>query len=174
MTFISIHSVIIYVVFFGACMRCTRLCSLKPGVTEGRQTVESNGLDSVFSPISERLGVQWTPTRLQGMRLQGHPHPTTGYPVLLEQFHRVLGRHRVTGSLKYLPQDAGKTLSCKSVRVGMCVPSFRGIVRSHLCKGKRKRKRKRITKKIKGNQCLAFLRSRWGLEVYLIFYYHAS
>jgi hypothetical protein len=32
-TFISIHSVIIYVVFFGACMRCTRLCSLNPGVT---------------------------------------------------------------------------------------------------------------------------------------------
>jgi hypothetical protein len=30
--FISIHSVIIYVVFFGACMICTRLCSLKPGV----------------------------------------------------------------------------------------------------------------------------------------------
>jgi hypothetical protein len=29
-TFISIHSVIIYVVFFGACMRCTRLCPLKP------------------------------------------------------------------------------------------------------------------------------------------------
>jgi hypothetical protein len=34
MTFISIHSVIIYVVFFGACIRCTRLCPLKPGVTE--------------------------------------------------------------------------------------------------------------------------------------------
>jgi hypothetical protein len=33
-TFIYIHSVIIYVVFFGACMRCTRLCPLKPGVTE--------------------------------------------------------------------------------------------------------------------------------------------
>jgi hypothetical protein len=33
-TFISIHYVIIYVVFFGACMRCTRLCSLNPGVTE--------------------------------------------------------------------------------------------------------------------------------------------
>jgi hypothetical protein len=31
MTFISIHYVIIYVVFFGACMRCTRLCPLKPG-----------------------------------------------------------------------------------------------------------------------------------------------
>jgi hypothetical protein len=28
-TFISIHFVIIYVVFFGACMRCTRLCPLK-------------------------------------------------------------------------------------------------------------------------------------------------
>jgi hypothetical protein len=33
-TFISIHSVIIYVVVFSACMRCTRLCSLNPGVTE--------------------------------------------------------------------------------------------------------------------------------------------
>jgi hypothetical protein len=32
-TFISIHSVIICVVFFGAYMRCTRLCSLNPGVT---------------------------------------------------------------------------------------------------------------------------------------------
>jgi hypothetical protein len=32
-TFISIHSIIIYVVFFGACMRCTRLCPLNPGVT---------------------------------------------------------------------------------------------------------------------------------------------
>jgi hypothetical protein len=33
MTFISIQSIIIYVVFFGACMRCTRLCPLNPGVT---------------------------------------------------------------------------------------------------------------------------------------------
>jgi hypothetical protein len=33
-TFTSIQSVIIYVVFFGACMRCTRLCPLNPGVTE--------------------------------------------------------------------------------------------------------------------------------------------
>jgi hypothetical protein len=33
-TFISIHFVIIYVVFFGACMRCTRLCPLNRGVTE--------------------------------------------------------------------------------------------------------------------------------------------
>jgi hypothetical protein len=30
---ISIHYVIIYVVFFGACMRCTWLCPLNPGVT---------------------------------------------------------------------------------------------------------------------------------------------
>jgi hypothetical protein len=37
-TFISIHSVIIYVVFFGACMRCTRLCSLNPGVTKNYAT----------------------------------------------------------------------------------------------------------------------------------------
>jgi hypothetical protein len=33
-TFISIHYVIIYVVFFVACMRCTWLCPLNPGVTE--------------------------------------------------------------------------------------------------------------------------------------------
>jgi hypothetical protein len=26
--------------------------------TKGRQSVESNGLDSIFSPKSERLGVQ--------------------------------------------------------------------------------------------------------------------
>jgi hypothetical protein len=32
-TFISIHSVIICVVFFGAYMRCSRLCPLNPGVT---------------------------------------------------------------------------------------------------------------------------------------------
>jgi hypothetical protein len=30
-TLIFIHSVIIYIVFFGACMRCTRLCSVEPG-----------------------------------------------------------------------------------------------------------------------------------------------
>jgi hypothetical protein len=34
MTFISIHSVIICVAFFGAYMRCTRLCPLNPGVTK--------------------------------------------------------------------------------------------------------------------------------------------
>jgi hypothetical protein len=33
-TFISIHSVTIWVVFFGAYMRCTRLCPINLGVTE--------------------------------------------------------------------------------------------------------------------------------------------
>jgi hypothetical protein len=127
--------------------------------TEGRHPVESNGLDSVLSPVFERLGVQQTLAWLQGMRFQGHPHPTAGHPVLFEQLHRVLGRRRITGSLKYLPQDAGKTLSCKSVRVGLCVPSFRGSVRSHLCMVKRKQNRKRITK-IKGDQSLAYRRLR--------------
>jgi hypothetical protein len=115
--------------------------------TKGRQSVEGNDLDGVFSPVSERLGVQRTPARLQGMRLQGHPHPTAGYPVLLKQLHRVLGRRRITGSLQHFPQDAGKALSWTSVRVGMCVPSFRGSVRSHLCTGKRKWKKKKNYKK---------------------------
>jgi hypothetical protein len=83
---------------------------------------------------------------LQGMRLQSHPHPTAGYPVLLEQLHHILGRRSVTGSLQYLPQNAGKTISCKPVCVGMCVPSFRGYVRSHLFKGKCKRKKKKNPK----------------------------
>jgi hypothetical protein len=34
MTFISMYSVIICVVFSSAFMRCTRLCSLNPGVTK--------------------------------------------------------------------------------------------------------------------------------------------
>jgi hypothetical protein len=37
MVFISIQSVIIYVVFFDACMRCIRLCTLNPGVTLRRE-----------------------------------------------------------------------------------------------------------------------------------------
>jgi hypothetical protein len=60
MTFISIHSVIIYVVFFGACMRCTRLCPLNPGVTEvvseemltvGRD-LDRNGQTLTYLPYS--------------------------------------------------------------------------------------------------------------------------
>jgi hypothetical protein len=38
-TFISIHSVIICVVFFGTYMRCTRLCLLNPGVTHCLTTI---------------------------------------------------------------------------------------------------------------------------------------
>jgi Na+/citrate or Na+/malate symporter len=54
-TFISIHSVIICVVFFGACMRCTQLCPLKPGVT-------SNSFKSFFRaglrfPLYEMIGI---------------------------------------------------------------------------------------------------------------------
>jgi hypothetical protein len=36
---------------------------------EGGQSVESNRLDSILSPVPERLGVQRTPAWLQGMRL---------------------------------------------------------------------------------------------------------
>jgi hypothetical protein len=36
---------------------------------EGGQSVESNRLDSILSPVPERLGVQQTPAWLQGMRL---------------------------------------------------------------------------------------------------------
>jgi hypothetical protein len=57
-TFISIHSVIIYVVFFGACMRCTRLCPLKPECDRsgirGMLTVGRN-LDRTGQPLSTYL-----------------------------------------------------------------------------------------------------------------------
>jgi hypothetical protein len=68
--------------------------------------------------------------------------------VLLEQLHRVLGRCSVTRSLQYLPQNAGKALSCETVCVRMWAPSISGYVGSHLCKGKCKRKEKEP--KIKG------------------------
>jgi hypothetical protein len=75
---------------------------------EGGQSVKGNRLDRILSPVSKRLRVQRTPAWLQGMRLQGHPHPTAGHSVLLELLHRVLRRRWVTGPLKYLPQNAGK------------------------------------------------------------------
>jgi hypothetical protein len=106
--------------------------------TESGQSVKSNRLDCILSPISKGLRVQRTPAWLQRMRLQGHPHPTAGHSVLLELLHRVLGRRRVTNSLKYLPQNTGKTLSCKPISVGQCIPFVRGSVRSHLCTVKRK------------------------------------
>jgi hypothetical protein len=66
-TFISIHSVIIYVIFFGACMRCTRLCPLKPGVT-GRFQEEALWQSQLFTqvaclvcPLGTHLGTQTQP-----------------------------------------------------------------------------------------------------------------
>jgi hypothetical protein len=70
---------------------------------ESGQSVKSNRLDRILSPVSKGLRVQRTPAGLQGMRFQGHPHPTAGHSVFLELLHRVLRRRRVTGPLKYLP-----------------------------------------------------------------------
>jgi hypothetical protein len=44
-TFISIHSVIICVVFFGAYMRCTWLYPLSPGVTTSKAEYTNTQLD---------------------------------------------------------------------------------------------------------------------------------
>jgi hypothetical protein len=119
--------------------------------TESGQSMQSDRLDRVLSSVSKRLGVQGVPAWLQGMRLQGHPHPTTGYSVLLELLHRVLRGCRVSGPLKYLPQNAGKTLSCKPVSVGQCIPSSEDpweVICVRLSVSKRKRIIKR-TRKIK-------------------------
>jgi hypothetical protein len=60
-TFISIHSVIIYVVFFSACMRCTRLCPLKPrcdrsgirGMLTVGRNLDRNGQTLIYLPYSD-------------------------------------------------------------------------------------------------------------------------
>jgi hypothetical protein len=58
MTFISIYSVIVYVVFFDACMRCTRLCPLKPGVTTlARVHPEIHRISHSHLVIMHALGV---------------------------------------------------------------------------------------------------------------------
>jgi hypothetical protein len=63
MTFISMHSVIICVVFSGAYMRCTRFCFLNSGVTEvvseemltiGRN-LDRNGQTLTYLPYSDSL-----------------------------------------------------------------------------------------------------------------------
>jgi hypothetical protein len=56
-----------------------------------------------------------------GDDVQGHPHPIAGHSVLFELLHCVLRGCRISGPLKYLPQNAGKALSCKPVSVGQCV-----------------------------------------------------
>jgi hypothetical protein len=61
MTFISIHSVIICVVFFGAYMRRTRLYPLNPGVTEAVseemltvvRNLDRNGQTLTYLPYSD-------------------------------------------------------------------------------------------------------------------------
>jgi hypothetical protein len=53
-TFISIHSVIIYFVFFGACMRCTRLCPLSPGVTS---SIDSSYLSRHHGRLLMRISI---------------------------------------------------------------------------------------------------------------------
>jgi hypothetical protein len=68
MTFISMHSVTICVVFSGTYMRCTRLCSLNSGVTVARLA---------NSPLSGIDGVLW----LKFTGLSGEPTapvPTVG------------------------------------------------------------------------------------------------
>jgi hypothetical protein len=62
MTFISIHSVIIYVVFFGACMRCTRLCPLKPGVTTRKASDLLSDLETTFKCLRAK-GVKLNPEK---------------------------------------------------------------------------------------------------------------
>jgi hypothetical protein len=57
-TFISIHSVIICVVFFGAYMRCTRLWPLNPGVTSPltKKCYDVNEKKGrCFSPLAQKI-----------------------------------------------------------------------------------------------------------------------
>jgi hypothetical protein len=60
-TFISIHSVIICVVFFGTCIRCTQLCSLKLGCdtipvnTEDVTGAEAEELATTMSEIDKLI-----------------------------------------------------------------------------------------------------------------------
>jgi hypothetical protein len=55
MTFISMHSVIICVVFSGAYMRCTRLCSLNPGVTSAYHPQTSGQTERVNQILEDML-----------------------------------------------------------------------------------------------------------------------
>jgi hypothetical protein len=62
MTFISRHSVIICVVFSGAYMRCTRLCSLNPGVTPvqvSHDTLQFRRPSLPHSLCSQKVGRGW-------------------------------------------------------------------------------------------------------------------
>jgi hypothetical protein len=65
-TFIAIHSVIIYVVFFGTCMRCTWLCSLNLGVTR-----ESQRVGETTVAIKTPLMVLAITTSVSGLKERG-------------------------------------------------------------------------------------------------------
>src|SRR5688572_1906526 len=73
-TFISIHSVIIRVVFFGAYMRCTRLCPLNPCVTN-REVVASPDNDDLAVGAVDREG-------LHDAGASGHHRPCPTSPSL--------------------------------------------------------------------------------------------
>jgi hypothetical protein len=96
MTFISIHSVIIYVVFFGACMRCTRLCPLKPGVTlraarQHDQETMARGLEPLSVASAAQRAASPTPRRA------GPARPRLALPFLarsgMEVGHQKLRAH---------------------------------------------------------------------------------
>jgi hypothetical protein len=69
------------------------------------------------------------------MSLQSQPDPTTRYPMLLIQLHRVQRGHRVTGGVKHFPQDGRKAIMRKEVRTKTSVSSTGGGGWIHLRKG---------------------------------------
>jgi hypothetical protein len=73
--FISIHSVIIYVVFSGACMRCTRLCPLKHGcyIWFQKKNDFQNVYDEVLSPLSPLSGMIRDSLVWEGLKVMAQP-----------------------------------------------------------------------------------------------------
>jgi hypothetical protein len=91
------------------------------------------------------------------MSLQSQPDPTTRYPMLLIQLHRVQRGRRVTGRVKHFPQDGRKTIARKEVRTETRVSSTSGGGWIHLRKGikgkdyggrKRKKRARMVLKKV--------------------------
>jgi hypothetical protein len=123
--------------------------------TESRQSLHGCCLNGVVRPESNRLRVKRTPTRLKGMSLQSQPDPTTRYPMLLIQLHRVQRGRRVTGGVKHFPQDGRKAIARKEVRTETRVSSTGGGGWIHLRKGikdkdyggRKKKKRARMVLK---------------------------
>jgi hypothetical protein len=65
MTFISMHSVIICVVFSGAYMRCTRLSSLNSGVTPAVSDQRLGAPNSEYCIVRCTTGLSGVPQRAQ-------------------------------------------------------------------------------------------------------------